>query len=109
MPLSTVDLNWVRDEIGTATPPTDSDLNTSFDELGSREYVALRVLKRRRADLLANPASFTISGVLSQDASANLRILDSQIAPLQAAVDAQLGAGLATATSVVAGRTDRSR
>jgi hypothetical protein len=36
MPLSTVDLNWVRDEIGTATPPSDADLDASFDELGSR-------------------------------------------------------------------------
>jgi hypothetical protein len=108
MPLTTVDINWIRDEIGTATPPSDSDLDTSFDELGSREYVALRVLKRRRADLLANPASFTITGVLSQDASANLRILDAQIAPLQASIDAEFG-GLATATSVSAGRVDRPR
>jgi hypothetical protein len=67
------------------------------------------VLKRRRADLLANPASFTITGVLSQDASANLRMLDAQITPLQEAVDAATGGGLTTAASVVVGRTDRYR
>lgn len=108
MPLTTVDLNWVRDEIGTADPPSDADLDTSFDELQMREAVALRVLKRRRADLLANPASFSISGVLSQDASANLRSLEAQIAPLQAAVDSVLG-GLNVAGSVVAGRYDLPR
>lgn len=108
MQLSAVDLAWIRDEIGDATPPTDNDLQTSYDELGTREYVALRVLKRRRADLLQDPASFSISGVLSKDASANLRALDEQIKPLQTAVDAQFG-GLAGASSVLVGRADRSR
>jgi hypothetical protein len=109
MPLTTVDLNWVRDEIGTGTPPSDDDLDGFFDELGLREAVALRVLKRRRADLLADPTSFSLfSGVLSADTSANLRSLDAQIKPLQAIVDAQFGT-LSAASSSLPGRYDVPR
>lgn len=86
MALTATDLAWVRDEVGTATPPTDADLNASFDVVLSRTLVALRVLKRRRAAAAggAEVTSFTLSGVLSVGKKTDLKALDSQIARLEA-------------------------
>lgn len=90
--LHAVDLDWVRDEIGTATPPDDAELHRSYQDTKSRTLVALRVLKRRRAASAggATADSFTLAGVLSVSTKTDLKSLDAQIARLEAVYAAEL-------------------
>lgn len=84
--MDAISLNRIRDEIGAS--PDDDTLEEWFDELGHWIPVALRVLKRRRADAAGGgqeAASFTLSGVLSVSmGKANLTALDGQIERLEA-------------------------
>lgn len=90
MALTDVDLEAVRDEIGSAIPPTNGQLNASYDVLGSWRAVALRVLKRRRADLSGQEVgSVTLPGVASVTLRSNLAALDRQIARLELELDAE--------------------
>lgn len=107
--LTDIDRARVRDEIGTSEPPTDFDLDDSYDELGTWQAVALRVLQRRRADLIANPLSFTLTGVLSMSAAANIAGLDAQIRRLEAAVAVAGGFTIGGTTTGRLTRTDLPR
>ena len=81
-----VDLNanqlaWLRDEVGDS--PETSELNEMFDRLGSVRDVAIAVLRRRRANLLASPLSTTLQGVASVNYSENVKALERRIAALE--------------------------
>lgn len=91
MSLTEVDREWVRDEIGVATPPEDFELDDLFTATQSRTLVALRVLRRRYAAAAsgANVDSFTLTGVLSVSKKSDLRALDAQINRLQAVYEAE--------------------
>lgn len=89
-------LGWIRDEIGSSTPPTDDDLAESWDELGHWILVALRVLRRRRADAVtggtSQPSAVAIPGVVSVSAATpNVRALDAQIDALVARYERETG------------------
>lgn len=79
------DLALLRDEIGSN--PDDTTLEGWYDELGHWLPVAIRALKRRRADATAGgteTTSFSLDGVLSVGLSkADLKALDRQIAYLE--------------------------
>jgi hypothetical protein len=60
--LTAPDLALVRDEVGTATPPTDAELQEASVELGHWRLVALRVLKRRRAEYMIPSTSESSPG-----------------------------------------------
>lgn len=94
--LTDTDLAWVRDEIGTTTPPSDDQLHGWYDELTHRTLVAIRVLKRRFADKAggASPDSFALSGVMSVSMKADLRALRDQIARLEAQYETETGTDL---------------
>lgn len=94
--LSPADLAWVRDEIGTVTPPTDAQLRSWRTELGHRTLVAIRALKRRRAAVAGGSTvdSFSLAGVFSVSQRANIKGLDDQIARLQAEYEAETGTDL---------------
>ena len=81
-----ISLNRIRDEIGNT--PDDDAIEELYTELGHWIPVALRVLKRRRADAAGGgqeASSFTLSGVLSVSlGKANLTALDGQIERLEA-------------------------
>lgn len=105
MSLSDADLQLVRDEIGTATPPTDGELDLLHDEVGSWPAVALRILRRRRSALVSGGVtSVSVPGVISVGLSANLASLDGQIRRLE-----QLLASSGTASSGRLSRCDRER
>jgi hypothetical protein len=92
MALTDADLTWIRDEIGTSVPPGNGLLEEWFDELGSRAAVALRVLKRRRADLAgAEVASVSLAGVASVQLRSNIASLDRQIGRLEGIVAGEGG------------------
>lgn len=77
----------IRDEIGTGDP-TDEDLDAALEEHeGWWRAVAVSILKRRRADLIAGGQAVTsvsLSGVVSVGFSAgNAAALSAQIARLE--------------------------
>ncbi|MFD7922539.1 hypothetical protein ACFV3R_25345 [Streptomyces sp. NPDC059740] len=73
---------WLLAQLGTATDTTD--LDARYARLGSARAVALEVLYQRRADLLAQPASLTVSGVVSVAYAENIKAIERQITALEA-------------------------
>ncbi len=84
--MTDTDLAHIRDEVGD--DPTDLVLDDYFDELAHWMPVAIRVLKRRRANATAGwqqTKAFSLDGVLSVGlATADLANLNAQIARLEA-------------------------
>lgn len=108
MALTSIDLSWIRDEIGDASPPSDADLGASFDSLGNKILVAIRILKRRRAGLAGGGVSaVTIPGAVSVTLRSDLASLDRQITRLEAQYEAETGEQLPEAES--AGTTRMTR
>src|SRR4051794_24163475 len=73
------DLVWVRNQIGDKTPPTDTELHGRYDVPGDRLLVVKEVLDRRLSNLLADPASFSVSGEYSQDTRTNVDALKAKL------------------------------
>lgn len=76
------DLVWVRNQIGDTTPPTDADLHGRYDIVGDRVLVVKEVLDRRLANLLSDPASFSVPGEYSQDVRDNIAALKAKLSEL---------------------------
>lgn len=82
MALTAAELIELRAVIGKGTPPTDADLNTKFDRLGSVTLVAREVLSERLADLLTKPTSFSIPGEYSESRGGQIKALQEQLVAL---------------------------
>lgn len=82
MALDPEQLAEVRDEIGTVEPPSDSDLDDIHDRKGGLVGVVRAVWAQRLADLLASPASFSVSGEYSENNSANIDGIQKRLAEL---------------------------
>lgn len=102
MPLSGVDLAWVRSQAGATTPPSDADLDASYDLLGSREAVALGVLEGRLAALTSSPSTVKIANDIEW------QLDPAAIAVLRANVE-RLRAMVAPAAPLVGGLTHDDR
>lgn len=112
MAMTDPDLASIRDEVGDQ--PADTVVDEWFDELGHWLPVAIRILKRRRANAAAGGqevSTFSMDGVLSVGLSkASLPGLEAQIYRLEA-VWAKLN-GPDETTGVISariGRPDRYR
>jgi hypothetical protein len=83
MPLSGSDLRYARRKLGSL--PEDAVLNTLYDTLvveGKEqplEWVILETLEVRLAEMIRNPASFSVSGEYSQNTSENIKALKEAI------------------------------
>lgn len=77
------DLAWLRAELGASEPPSDLDLSEAFNRLGSREAVALEVVRGRLAKWTEGPASINVGGEYSQNVGANITHLEKQEKRLQ--------------------------
>lgn len=85
MALTPADLAYIREEIGVAEPPDDSDLDAIYDRVGSVTGVAAAVIRQRLADALNDgPASFSADDY-SQNTSKNIEAWEKQLARLEAA------------------------
>lgn len=62
--------------------PSDDDLQTIYDRTGSLTETVREVLETRRADLIADPASYAITGEYSQDTRANIDAINKLLAQL---------------------------
>lgn len=109
MAITDRDLASIRDEVGDE--PDDGTLEDWFDELGNWLPVAIRVLKRRRANSAAGGqevSSFGLDGVMTVGLSkADGKGLDAQILRLEALWDAQNGTPAVTSAPIL--RRDRYR
>lgn len=97
----------IRTWVGTAAET--SDLAARYERLRSVHAVALEVLRLRLADVLANPATFSIDGDYSQSWGENIRTLRSQVAQLELLVAAGSTAVAGTVTTGQLTRCDRGR
>lgn len=68
---------YLRAELGPTVDLTDAQ--TRYARLGEARLVVLEVLRERLAALTAGPAQYAISGVYSQDTSANIAALREQL------------------------------
>ncbi len=82
MALSSDQLASIRDEIGTAEPPTTADLDVIYDRVSGLVGVVRAVWAQRLANLLAEPATFSVSGEYSQSTSANIEAIRKRLSEL---------------------------
>lgn len=85
---------YLRTKVGSAVDL--AVLQESFDRLGDLDAVAREILETRLADLLADPASFTVVGEYSQDVSANIKSIQETLGSLGGVSD--LGSGAVSIT-----------
>lgn len=99
----------IRRHIGSGDPPSDADLLASFNALGSAEAVALPILETRLADMIANPAKWSVDGDFSRDHTENIKALRAKIAELQGLVPDSAGHLVGHLTTARMVRTGRGR
>lgn len=61
-------------------PPTDAELNERHDALGGMYAVVVWYLRLKYSQLLAEPASYAISGEYSQSTGANIEAFAARLA-----------------------------
>lgn len=80
-PVDDATRQWLLSQLGTATDT--ADLDTRYTRLGTARAVAIEILYQRKADLLAQPASVGVSGVVSVTYTENIKAIERQIALLE--------------------------
>lgn len=116
MTIPTLDLQIIRDRVGDL--PDDATVEVVYDYTGADPLrAALAVLKRRKANIDAAPASMTVAGDYSENWTANLKSLADEIRALEGEISAaDLGvdpalwtAGLPVLSTSAIVRCDRDR
>lgn len=94
----------VRAEIGDeeSSGLDDGAVEDLIDGLGSVEAAAARVLKQRLANLLAGPASYSISGEISESYTDVIKALQDKVTAYESVVS-----GAEEMSTVTAYRADR--
>lgn len=87
MALEPDELAEVRTEIGSADPPSDSDLDDIHDRVLGLVGVIRAVWATRLADFLSNPASFTVPGEYGQNVAANIEGIQKRLRELSGLPD----------------------
>lgn len=87
MALDSEQLAEVRDEIGTIEPPSDSDLDDIHDRKGGLVGVVRAAWAQRLANLLAEPATFSVSGEYSQSVRDNIEGIQNRLKELAGVPD----------------------
>jgi hypothetical protein len=77
-PLTEAQLATLRRRVGNA--PDDAGLQAVYDRTESLTETVREILEIRLANLLADPASYSIAGEYSQDTSANIKAIESALA-----------------------------
>lgn len=95
MALTAEQLAEIREWVGST--PDDVTVSATFDALGGVRDTIRRILRMRRADLIANPSQFAIPGEYSQSTVANLKAIDSLLEQLDTA---PLDTEVASATEI---------
>jgi hypothetical protein len=77
----------VRSEIGDAEPPTTTELDEIHERRGGLVGVVREVWSKRLADLLAEPASFSVAGQYSESSGDNIRAIQERLRALSGSAD----------------------
>lgn len=84
MALSADQLAVLRSHVGADDPPSDDDLDTLYDRLGSVGAVALEVLRGRLTEMLLAPGKMSLEGDYSREyTAAQIKALQTTIAELE--------------------------
>jgi hypothetical protein len=104
--LDAATLDAIREWVGST--PDDTTVESTYQRtgVGTVERAALAILRKRRADMVASPAEWDLTGDYSQKTGKNLDELDKLIAALEGITGAA-GAGTMTTSQLV--RPDRAR
>lgn len=81
--LTVEQLAEIREWVGST--PDDATVEATFDALGGVRDTIRRILRMRRADMIANPSQFAIPGEYSQSTVQNLKSIDELLAELETA------------------------
>lgn len=87
MALSADQLLILRAELGDAVPPTDETLDQLYTLRGGLVGVVRHVWQGRLANLINNPASFSVSGEYSQNTAANIAAIQRRLLELAGVPD----------------------
>lgn len=100
--------SWCGSTVGSIDHPLHpwNDVEDRLARLHTPEAVALEILRQRRADFTADPASYGIEGDATVNTAENLRQLDRQISRLEQHLAT---GGDGTLTSGRLTRPDRAR
>jgi hypothetical protein len=79
----------IRAWVGSS--PDNADLELRLERLVTAPAVALEVLRGRLADMISEPAKFTVDGDASWDYSANLKLLGDRVNQLEGLVAGGVG------------------
>lgn len=79
-PIPPAELDELRSHVGSQ--PDEQTLQFAYDRLGHILLVAIEVLRRRRADIVATPTSWS-GGEYSENWQGTVAALDADIARLQ--------------------------
>lgn len=74
--------SWLVSQLGTATDL--ADLEQRYNSLGSARAVAVQIIRERLAALRAQPATITVSGVVSVSFAESIKAYERQLAILEA-------------------------
>lgn len=75
---------WIRTHVGGPSP-SDIELDALYEAYGNVEQVVENVLATRLANLLSQPASFSVRrGQYSQNTAANIKALTDKLAAFRA-------------------------
>ncbi len=99
------DLAAIRDHVGTE--PSDEDVQTAWERLGTVEAVAVSVLRRRLADMLARPLELAVDGDYRESFAKNVDALRAKVRELEGAVASGVVPGVVVVTHLT--RSGRSR
>ncbi|MFF6903517.1 hypothetical protein [Streptomyces hydrogenans] len=72
---------WLISQLGTSTDL--ADLDTRYTRLGAARAVALEILRERLADLVDQPSTLSVSGVVSLSFAENIKAIERKIAALE--------------------------
>jgi hypothetical protein len=80
--VNAAEVRRVRDWVGN--DPDNVAVQQALDDTGSIHAAALSILRTRRADMVRQPGKLAMSGDATVDWTANMKMIDSQIAELEA-------------------------
>ena len=90
--------------VWTGSTPDDTELAARYQRLGTVEATALEVLRERLAQMLAEPARYSIDGDASWSYEKNIEALRESVSSLASAVATANGTG----STLTVGRMVRS-
>lgn len=95
--LTDAQLVYLHDQLGDAAD--EGEMQDRYDRTNDVKVVVAEMLQRRLANLLADPASFSVSGEYTQNTSENIKAAQAQLAALSSETGSVAGVSLVRVVS----------